>query len=121
MTRLRTEVRNPRGWEQMVAQLNGQQDRPGFLRGMLELQCRVVAAEYGAIWELDAEKAPQVAVSWPDALAQTGPANPVFKLLAQAANSGFEKGLSQILKVENSQQPAAAGEGTFLFVTVLRA
>ena len=64
MARARATARHPQGWSDMVEQLAAAPDRPAFLDRMLALQCKVVAAEYGAIWTLGEDGRPAVACAW---------------------------------------------------------
>ena len=121
MTRLAAAGRAPRGWEQVVANLNSQNDRLEFMRSMLELQCRIVAAEYGALWEPDATgKQPKLTCSWPPEMAQNAEQSPIFKMLDQAAKSGIERGASHVLKIEIEGEAPGVPAGGHIFVTLLR-
>ncbi len=119
MSQTMTATRQPRGWDSLIAQLTTLTERPAFVRGILELQCRIVAAEYGAIWELGPEGKPVPTAAWPASLEQQGPDTDVLKMLGQAAQGGMERGLSHVLKIEvPGEQPGSAG--AHIFVTILR-
>ena len=50
MTRLQTATRQSLGWDQIVETLKNTSDLNQFHNHMLDLQCKIVAADYGAIW-----------------------------------------------------------------------
>lgn len=119
-----TATRGPRGWDRVVAQLNAATELTAINRGMLDLQCKIVAAEYGTLWTRDSQGNPTPLEAWPKPLSEIPSDNPMMQLLAQAAKSGFERGASHVLKAEaeNAQgsTPAEGEIGAHIFVTVLR-
>ncbi|MCE9591965.1 MAG: HlyD family efflux transporter periplasmic adaptor subunit [Planctomycetes bacterium] len=116
-----TTGRGPRGWDRLVMQLNAAPDAPSFQRGMLDIQCKIVAAEYGALWVADQGGEPRIAMMWPEKPQQDVPADsPLMTVLAQAAKQGLERGVSHVLKIEAETQEAGADLGAHVFVTVLR-
>lgn len=121
MTQASTTGRGPRGWDRMVGQLTGAPDLATFHEGMLDLQCKIVAAEYGALWIAGPDGKPMLAGAWPTKLTDAGPEAPLMALLAQAAGSGFEKEASHVLKAEPENGQGGAQElGAHVFVTVMR-
>ncbi len=122
MTRLRAAPsRQPRAWEELITQVTAAPDRPTALRGILELQCRIVAAQYGLFWEPGPEGAPVATISWPMADGSTALAEPVLKMLQQAARTALERGTSQVLRVEPAEGSGPMSSDTYVFVTALRA
>lgn len=107
-------------WRRIVDQLNTAADRGAFLEKMLELQCLIVAARYGAIWQINAQQKPQLVKAWPPELAQAPPNATVTKMLAEAAQSGAQKGTTHILKIESPDPHQTHEAGTHVFVTVMR-
>lgn len=115
-----TTNRSPRGWDRLVAQLNAAPDIGAFHRGMLDLQCKIVAAEYGAYWVLDQGSEVQALEAWPEQLAKAPPDSPLMGVLKQAAKQGFEKSVSHVLKLEAEGLEGGAELGAHVFVTVFR-
>lgn len=121
MTQTSATRPGPRGWDRMVSQLAASPDLASFHRGMLDLQCKIVAAEYGALWVAGPEGKPMLVDAWPPKLAEGGPDSPLMNLLAQAAKSGFERQSSHVLKAEPEGNAAPAADlGAHVFVTVMR-
>ncbi len=116
-----TQQRVARGWSGIVAQLTAVADEATFQTLMLDLQCKVVAAEYGALWVAGPDGKPQLLSSWPANMSSDPQQNPVYELLLTSAKGGFERQQSHVLKVapEGSDEPA--GIGAHVFVTALRA
>jgi multidrug efflux pump subunit AcrA (membrane-fusion protein) len=123
MTQQQTTTRGtgPRGWERLVAQLNAAPDLGAFHRGMLDVQCKIVAAEYGALWVRGENGEPRPLEAWPKSLGQVPLNSPMMTLLAESAKSGFERGASHVLKAEPENPGEAPDLGAHIFVTVLRA
>lgn len=119
MVQLRAAGRQPRGWEKIVSRLVAQTDRAGFCRAMLDLQCKIVAAEYGILWVFERDE-PTAAAAWPAKLNQDPTENAIFKLLKQAAKVGFERQISHVLKIEDDKNAEGVGLGAHVFVTVMR-
>ncbi|MCC7191878.1 MAG: HlyD family efflux transporter periplasmic adaptor subunit [Phycisphaeraceae bacterium] len=115
-----TTNRGPRGWDRLVTQLNAVSDIGEFHRGMLDLQCKIVAAEYGALWMLDQGGEPRAVEAWPDQFAKAPPDSPLMGVLRQAAKQGFEKNVSHVLKLEAEGVDGGTEVGAHVFVTVLR-
>jgi GAF domain-containing protein len=124
MTQASTTNKSVRGWDKIVAQLANEADPSAFHKLMLDVQCKIVAAEYGALWVKGQGEGvytptdvwpPQANIS-PE-LAQN---SPIMKLLAQAAKSGFERASSHILKAEPEGQQENTDTGAHIFVTVFR-
>ena len=96
-------------------------------RAMLDLQCKVVTGEYGAIWEVDEQAAPSPdadggqsqelpvtrVATYPAKLEPVPDDHPVMSILARAAQSGYSRKLSHVLQIdtapENSGGNAATG------------
>ena len=110
-----------KGWGGLVEKINNATDLPTFHQAMLDLQCKVVAAEYGAFWVKGSEDKPVILNSWPNKLEGDQIANAIRDLLGQSAQSGFERQTSHVLKVSPEGQEDQAGIGAHVFVTVLRA
>lgn len=122
MSTIRATGRQPRGWDKTIAAVNAASDPQEFHDLMLDLQCKVVVAEYGAMWMLNAEGKLGVVAVWPAHLAQNLREGPVAKLLEQAARSGFERQTSHVLKVEPEEAQATPGDiAVHVYVTVLSA
>lgn len=117
-----TTSRGPRGWDRLVMQLYAAPDAASFQRGMLDLQCKIVAAEYGALWGLDpATNQPRIAAVWPEKSQQEiTPDSPLMGILTRAAAQGFEQGVSNILKIEAETHEPGTDLGAHIFVTVIR-
>ncbi len=120
-----------RGWEDTIEKLNKAGDRATFMRCMLDLQCKVVAADYGAYWERDAKGELHQALAWPEAFAQSTPPTALVDLLKQAADKGFSESRSCVLEAK-PEVPAGQGDGpdgsagmqgaqsAHIFVTVMK-
>jgi multidrug efflux pump subunit AcrA (membrane-fusion protein)/GAF domain-containing protein len=134
MTQVRTPPRQPRGWERIVSEVSGAADARTFFRAMLDLQCKIVAAEYGSIWAPasslggdgsteGADNAKLQAVElWPETFAQSESAQPLLELMGQAAMAGMERQTSQVLRIDSEGVAADPnGAGAHIFVTILRA
>jgi hypothetical protein len=124
MSQVGTNNKSVRGWDKIVAQLSSEGDPGAFHKLMLDVQCKIVAAEYGALWvrgQGEGQFTPTEV--WPPQnnlspeLAQN---SPIMKLLAQAAKSGFERASSHILKAEPEGQSENSDTGAHIFVTVFR-
>ncbi len=115
-------ARSAKGWDELVDQLQASPDIQSFLRGMLDLQCKVVAAEYGALWLPQANGELQAVAAWPQKLTEQPADHPIIKMLAEAATSGAERGKSHVLKIEADGQvdPANPGLGAHVFVTAMK-
>jgi GAF domain-containing protein len=122
MTETQTTSQPARGWERIVERLHEAQDAQTFLSGMLQLQCMIVAADYGAIWVLDPDNKPLLAQSWPTTLQEHGPNETVIQMLQQAAASGVTRGMSQVLKlhVDGSDPQDPNATKSLVFVTIMR-
>ena len=122
MTRAQSIPRIPRrgnGWERIVERLHQAQDNAVFMSGMLQIQCMIVAADYGAIWTVDEQNNVSLTESWPTTLAEHGPDSAVLNMLQEAAHASVGKSTSQILKLQigedNEETP-----NSLVFVTVMR-
>jgi hypothetical protein len=109
-----------RGWSGMVADLNAAEDLRSFHAGILDLQSKIVAAEYGALWMRDASGELKMLAGWPPKMEENPRSTPVWELLSEAAKGGFERDASQVLKVEPENSTDAPGIGAHVFVTALR-
>ena len=121
MTQAQSISRHGRGWERIVERLHQAQDEPTFISGILQLQCMIVAADYGAIWRVDEQRNVSLAETWPTTLAEHGPNSDVINMLKEAANAGLAKDASQILKLqigENAEDEQSAK--SLVFVTIMR-
>jgi len=118
-----TTHQQPRGWDSLIHQVQAATDRASFMAGMLELQCIIVAADYGAIWLIDKQGKPQLAKVWPQNLTEYGPDSSLMKIMHQCAASGVERKTSHVLKIETDQdaQDSQTDDGAHAFVTVMRA
>lgn len=120
MARARATARHPQGWFHLVEQLGAAPDRAVFFSRMLDLQCKIVAAEYGAIWGMGPDGAPVLVSAWPAALGSAASGeSAALRILSDAAASGFDKKFSHVLRVEG-RAGASAGIGPHAFVTVMR-
>ena len=118
-------ARPARGWEGIVSRLNATEDIAEFHRGVLDLQCKIVAAEYGALWVMDQQGSPQAAAIWPERITNTPADSPVMQVMVEAARNGFSQQNSHVLKVEPEGEAGAesrppTGPGPHVFVTVFR-
>ncbi|MCC6579218.1 MAG: HlyD family efflux transporter periplasmic adaptor subunit [Phycisphaeraceae bacterium] len=120
MTQAQTQNRLSRGWSGMVAAITGAPSAGAFQVAMLDLQCKIVAAEYGAMWAMGGEGKPQMICAWPEQLADPAAQTAVLELLQQSAKGGFERQASHVLKVAPEGQEDQPGIGAHVFVTVLR-
>ena len=120
MARPRATARHPQAWSHLVEQLTTAQDVATFLGHLLDLQCKVVAGEYGAIWTREDDDQPKLACAWPEKIATLEPRdNPTLRMLDEAAAGGFTKRVSHVLQIDQSAS-AKAGTGAHVFVTVMR-
>lgn len=118
-----TQGRRPRGWEAIVTKLNNAPDPVAFQKGILDLQCKIVAAEYGLLWAVDPQGNPRPVQAWPEKLANTPPEGPVMDVLKEAVVNGMKREQSHILKIEpeGAQSDTKPTAGPHVFVTVMRA
>ena len=119
-TKIGTTTNTPRGWGALISQLLSAPDQRSFHHGMLDLQCKIVAAEYGAMWAPGPDGQLQMVDAWPEGAAANSNEAAVFDLLKEAAKGGFERGVSQVLKVETEGNADPDGIGAHVFVTALR-
>jgi len=119
---LETTTRPSAAWDEQIQQLLGAPDRQAFCRGMLDLQCKVVAAEYGAMWAPASNGELQAVAAWPKKLTEQSADHPIIKMLAEAATSGMERGKSHVLKIEadGDIEGADPGLGAHVFVTAMK-
>ncbi len=124
MSQVGTNNKSVRGWDKIVAQLTSETDPGAFHKLMLDVQCKIVAAEYGSLWvKGQGEGSYTPTEVWPPQnnlnpeLTQN---SPIMKLLAQAAQSGFERASSHILKAEPEGQQENSDTGAHIFVTIFR-
>jgi multidrug efflux pump subunit AcrA (membrane-fusion protein) len=110
-----------KGWGGLVEKVNNAPDLRTFHQEMLDLQCKIVAAEYGAFWVKGPDDKPLMLNSWPNRLEGDQIAQAVRDLLSQSAQSGFDRQASHVLKVSPEGQEAEPGIGAHVFVTLLRA
>jgi len=121
MTHAQATRQQGRGWERIVERVNEATDQETFLAGMLQLQCMIVAADYGAIWLVDDQNKPQLAETWPTTIAERGPASSVIQMLGQAAENGLSRSSSQILKLHIGDEETSQGAPrSLVFVTLIR-
>ncbi len=124
MTQASTTNKSVRGWDKIVAQLAVESDPSAFHKLMLDVQCKIVAAEYGALWvKGQGEGVYTPTEVWPpqsNLNSELTQNSPIMKLLAQAAQSGFERASSHILKAEPEGQHENTDTGAHIFVTVFR-
>jgi GAF domain-containing protein len=120
MSQVSTKRTPPRGWDRMVAQLQASPDLVTFHKGLLDLQCKIVAAEYGALWLNDTSGKPRAMEVWPQRLSDMPADNPIMNVLSEAAQSGFQRSVSHVLKAEPEGQPANADSAAHVFVTAMR-
>ncbi|HCD31590.1 MAG TPA: hypothetical protein DER01_04230 [Phycisphaerales bacterium] len=124
MTQIPTQQSNKpsnKGWGGLVEKVNNAPDIQTFHQAMLDLQCKIVAAEYGAFWVKGPDDNPMIINSWPNKLEGDQIAEAVRDLLGQSAQSGFDRQASHVLKVSPEGQEEDPGVGAHVFVTVLRA
>lgn len=118
MAELKVAGRQPRGWEQIVNRLATASSRADFDQQILELQCRIIAAQYGVLWRRT-DKALQPVAYWPASLGQSGMDPRVLAGLSQAAGAGFERGISRVMSFRINNTSSEAGN-SYVFVTVMR-
>jgi len=121
MGKTQTQDKTRRGWSGLINDLNAAEDIRSFNAGILDLQCKVVAAEYGALWAKDASGELKMLEGWPPRVADDPQSMPVWELLNEAARGGFERQASHVLKVEPENSTDPPGIGAHVFVTALRA
>lgn len=121
MSQAQATSRDPRGWSKLIDQIHAAEDRQAFLRGMLDLQCAIVGARYGAIWLTDAHQNLHLACLWPAELAADGPESAPIKMMREAATSGFQRGVSHMFEIEIDQPDQEPIPDARVYVTVLRA
>ena len=109
------------GWGGLIEKVNSATDLPTFHQEMLNLQCKIVTAEYGAFWVKGPDDKLMILNSWPNPLEGDQVASAIRDLLGQSAQSGFERQTSHVLKVAPEGQEGQANIGAHVFVTVLRA
>jgi len=120
MAQLRVAGRQPRGWEQVVARLHASDDARGFDQQMLELQCKIVDAEYGVLWHVrDDGQGVDIAAAWPDTLSLEGPRAEVLQAMRQSAQAVVTRGLSQVMALRSAQADADASM-LYIFATIMR-
>ena len=117
MAELKTAGRQPRGWEQIVARMNAIGTVRELYQHILELQCRVVAAQYGVLWKPGEEGLDSAAI-WPERIASGGLDASLTDMLRNAAQQGLETGLSQVLTYGGSESDPSTT--AYIFVTILR-
>lgn len=123
-----TQVSQPtsgrkRGWAHIVNQIVQAPDHPSFLYGMLQAQCNIVAADYGAMWLVDNQNNLQMGQTWPTRLTEQKPEPAVVEMLKQAATTGLQKSTSQVLKLHLDDSPDANQGGpahSLVFVSVMQ-
>ena len=121
-----TTPKSRRGWSATVSQIKDQsqqEDLRAFNQSILDLQCKIVAAEYGALWVKDPSGDMKLIDVWPSRMSEDAQPDdlPVFELLSEAAKAGFEREASYVLKVElEGATDDAPGVGAHVFVTALR-
>jgi biotin carboxyl carrier protein len=124
MTQTPTQQSNKpsnKGWGGLIEKINNAPDLPTFHQAMLDLQCKIVAAEYGAFWVKGQDNNPVILNSWPNKLEGDQIAQAIRELLGQSAKSGFERQASHVLKVAPEGQEDQQGIGAHVFVTIIRA
>ena len=107
-------------WGQLVRRVNSVDTPKDFLAAMLDLQCRIVAAKCGAMWVAQQGGSPGLALAWPQKLVDAPPDSPLKQLLARAAASGFERGVSHVLKIEPEDAGPERDVHGYIAVTVMR-
>jgi len=109
-----------RGWSAMINDLIAAPSLDAFHKQMLDLQCKIVAAEYGALWVLDAEGKPTLDQAWPPALASTPVDDPVRAVLESGAQTAAQRRSSLVMRIdqEGINQPTP-GLGAHLFITIM--
>lgn len=107
-------------WHRVVDRLATTTDPNTFWEGMLELQCVIVAAKYGATWAINPQGQPSLLKIWPPELQQAAATSPVMKMLADAAQRGVQRTSSHVLKIQQGDSAKTQDPGTHLFVTVIR-
>lgn len=122
MTTKQATDRPGRGWEQLIDQINSATDDLAFLGAMLQAQCMIVAADYGAIWVIDSENKPQLVETSPASLRQPGPHAATLRMLESAAANGLSRDSSLILKLHPGEDsPSGPSHAkSLVFVTVMR-
>ena len=120
MGKIQTQDKTRRGWSGLINDLNAAEDIRSFHAGILDLQCKVVAAEYGALWVKDPSGELKMLEGWPARIANDPQSIPVWELLNEAAKGGFERQASHVLKVEPENSSDPPGIGAHVFVTALR-
>ena len=120
MGKIQTQDKTRRGWSGLINDLNAADNIRSFHAGILDLQCKVVAAEYGALWVKDPSGDLKMLEGWPARIANDPQSMPVWELLNEAAKGGFERQASHVLKVEPENSSDPPGIGAHVFVTALR-
>ncbi len=107
-------------WGQLIHQVNLSPDLLTFHRAILDLQCKVVGGEYGALWTMGPDNKPIIKAAWPAPLENSEAASTVRELLEKSVQGGFERKVSHVLKVAPEGSNDTPGIGAHVFVTVLR-
>ena len=113
-----------RGWTHIVNQIVGATEQSSFLHCVLQAQCNIVAADYGALWLVDNQNNIKLAQTWPTRLDDQTPDSGVVEMLKQAAGTGLQKASSQVLKLQldgdSQDAPQNAPTHSLVFVTMMR-
>jgi multidrug resistance efflux pump len=114
-----TSKRVARGWSALVSQITGATSVQDFHQRMLDLQCKIVAAEYGALWTIDAQGKPVLDQTWPEALKDSPGSDPVRAILDSAAEAATKRNTSLVMRVDQEGVNASPGLGAHLFCTMM--
>ncbi len=114
-----TTDRGTSGWGVIVDRITTANTRPEFLAAMLDLQGKVVAAKFGAMWTVAGDNL-EMAAAWPQQLNQAPAEDPMVKMLQQAAAMGAKRGSSHVLRIKTEQTEQGHAPGDHVFITVLR-
>lgn len=108
-----------RGWSALINDITGATSLAEFHQRMLDLQCKIVAAEYGALWTIGKDGKPVLDQTWPAALIDSPKEDPVHAVLETAANAVAQRGTSLVMRVDQEGINQAPGLGAHLFSTVM--
>lgn len=114
-----TNKRVARGWSALINEVTGATSLEEFHQRMLDLQCKIVAAEYGALWTIGKDGKPVLDQTWPAALMNTSPEDPVRAILQSAANAAAPRGSSLVMRVDQEGINQTPGLGAHLFSTIM--
>lgn len=114
-----TSKRVNRGWSGLVNQITGAQSLDEFHQRLLDMQCKIVAAEYGGLWSINRQGQAVLEQTWPAVLMNAPKNDPVRSVLDTAADAAAKRGTSLVMRVDQEGVNNAPGLGAHLFCTMM--